>query len=175
MKTLTLVALLSAAAAGLSATSVAWAQDHSGPQAPAQPPRDVSQFNIQKGKPAINGYDPVAYFPVGGGKPAKGSKQFVAEHRGVTYWFASAANRDVFLKDPDAYEPEYGGWCATAMAAGDKVEIDPRNFKITGSRLFLFYKGLLGNALNDWNKDEPKLTGEADAAWSKLSGEKTAG
>ena len=85
------------------------------------------------------------------------------------YRFASAASRDKFNVDPTRYLPAYGGWCATAMAKGDKVEIDPKNFKVTNGRLFLFYKGLFGNALNDWNKDEAGLTVMADSHWKELA------
>ena len=54
------------------------------------------------------------------------------------------------------------------MADSRKVEIDPANFKVTNGRLFLFYKGWLGNALNDWNKDEKNLTIRADEQWRKI-------
>lgn len=138
-------------------------------------PRDTSHYNLEKNKPAIKGYDPVAYFPQGGGKPTKGKKDFAHTHRGVTYWFASAENLAAFKADPDAFEPEYGGWCATAMAdGGRKVEIDPKNFKITGGRLFLFYKDVFSNALTDWNKNETGNTTSADGQWQKLTGEKPA-
>jgi len=34
---------------------------------------------------------------------------------------------------------------------GSKVDIDPASYKVTGGRLFLFYKGLIGDALKKWN------------------------
>ena len=57
------------------------------------------------------------------------------------------------------------------MADGKKVEIDPKNYKITNGRLFLFFKAWYANAINDWNKDEKNMTTKADAAWKKISGE----
>lgn len=135
-------------------------------------PRDTSHYNLEKGKPAIQGYDPVAYFPEAGGTPQKGRKEFAHEHRGVLYWFTSKANMDRFIADPDRFEPTYGGWCATAMAdGGRKVEIDPKNFKVTEGRLFLFYKGVFQNAKPVWEKNEPGHTAEADGAWKGISGE----
>ena len=125
--------------------------------------------NLGEGQLALKGFDPVAYFE--GGQAAEGRPQFTATHRGVTYRFASAAHRDRFLAAPEKFAPAYGGWCATAMAKGEKVEIDPANFKVTGGRLFLFYKGLWGNARKDWDKDEPGLTAKADTHWRKLVGE----
>ncbi|MGE3106912.1 MAG: YHS domain-containing (seleno)protein [Phycisphaerales bacterium] len=134
--------------------------------------RDVTQYNLAKDKPAIEGYDPVGYFKEGGGKPMKGTKELAYTYRGVTYYFATKENRDRFKKDPEKYEPAYGGWCASAIADGGRqVEIDPKNFKVTGDRLFLFYKGLLQDAKDFWNKDEKKHTDEADGWWKKIASE----
>jgi hypothetical protein len=89
----------------------------------------------------------------------------------VTYRFATEENKALFDSSPGKYLPTYGGWCATAMAKGEKVEIDPTNFKVTNGRLFLFFKAFYANAQKDWNKDEGALTLKADANWKKLSGE----
>ncbi len=124
--------------------------------------------NLGAGQLALKGFDPVAYFD---GPAVEGKAEFTATHRGVNYRFASAEHRTRFLAAPEKFLPAYGGWCATAMAKGEKVEIDPANFKVTGGRLFLFYKGLWGNARKDWDQDEPGLTSQADAHWQKLSGE----
>ena len=72
------------------------------------------------------------------------------------------------MSSPEKYLPAYGGWCATAMARGEKVQIEPSSFKVTNGRLFLFYNGLFGNAIKDWNKDESALTVKADAQWKKI-------
>jgi YHS domain-containing protein len=129
----------------------------------------VAEYNLPADKLALQGYDPVAYFEQG--QAVKGSADLETVHATIRYRFASEAHRTAFTNAPAKYLPTYGGWCATAMAKGDKVEIDPTNFKITGGRLFLFYNGFWGNARKDWNKDEPALTKKADAAWKKLSGE----
>lgn len=121
--------------------------------------------NVDKNHLAVQGYDVVAYFT---GRPAKGDARFAATHGGHTYRFASDENRKAFVDAPDKYVPQYGGWCATAMAKGEKVEIDPKTFKVTNGRLFLFYNGFWGNALKDWNADETALTRKADAAWTKV-------
>lgn len=133
-------------------------------QDPAQARK--SAFNVTDGL-GIEGYDPVAYFLQG--KAVKGSKEFAVYHQGITYRFASAANKETFKKDPAHYEPAYGGWCAYAMGAkGEKVEVDPKTFKITNGRLFLFYNKFFNNTLTDWNKDEAALKQKADANWSKI-------
>ena len=114
---------------------------------------------------ALGGYDPVAYLDEQ--KAAEGSARIQSAYCGVTYRFTNLEHREKFNADPEHYLPAYGGWCATAMAYGRKVEVDPKNFKVTQGRLFLFYKGLRGNALNDWNKDEAGQTRKADEHWQQ--------
>ncbi|MEO8377036.1 MAG: YHS domain-containing (seleno)protein, partial [Candidatus Sumerlaeota bacterium] len=126
----------------------------------------IDQYNLKSGEAAIEGFDPVSYLK--DGAATKGNEQIVSNYRGVMYQFASAENRALFAQDPEKYVPAYGGWCATAMANGDKVKIQPDNFKVTNGRTFLFYKGLLGDAKKDWVKDEPTETKKADGEWTKL-------
>src|SRR5881296_32694 len=115
----------------------------------------IEHYNLGADKIALKGYDSVAYLTKS--QALKGRKEISAQQRGVTYWFASEENRKLFLESPEKYLPTYGDWCATAMAKGEKVEIDPANFKVTQGRLFLFYKAFYANAIKDWNKDEANL------------------
>ncbi|UTA66883.1 YHS domain-containing (seleno)protein [Emticicia sp. 21SJ11W-3] len=132
-------------------------------QALAQPNARPRQFNLENGL-AIQGYDPVAYFNEH--KAIKGNKQWITNYEGANYWFGSAANKEIFLKDPKKYEPQYGGWCAYAMGAtGEKVEIDPETFKILNGKLYLFYHSWVNNTLPKWNKDEANLKQKADKNW----------
>jgi YHS domain-containing protein len=129
----------------------------------AQPSLRTKHFNLNKGI-AIQGYDPVAYFTQN--KAVEGDKKFTAAAEGITYYFSSAANKDLFIKNPKTYEPQYGGWCAYAMGAtNEKVEVDPETFKILEGKLFLFYHSWLNNTLTKWNSDEKKLHTKADANW----------
>ena len=132
-------------------------------------PAPIKEYNLGADKVAISGYDPVAYFTQS--KAVKGRKEISASHHGVTYYFASEEDRKKFAESPEKYVPTYGGWCATAMAKGEKVEIDPTNFKVTNGRLFLFFKAFYANAIKDWNKDEARLTVKADSNWKKFSAE----
>lgn len=123
-------------------------------------------FNLEKGL-AIQGYDPVAYFK--SNKAIQGKKELAAQFEGVTYYFSSPANKEAFAKNPRAYEPQYGGWCAYAMGAtGEKVEIDPETFKILDGKLYLFYHSWSNNTLTKWNKEEAKLKPAADNSWKKF-------
>lgn len=126
------------------------------------------QGNITKTGLAIEGYDPVAYFTAG--EAIEGKKDITASDAGVTYYFASTKNRDLFKADPAKYAPQYGGWCAYAMGAnGEKVEVDPETFKVLNGKLYLFYNKYFNNTLKTWNKDESALKKKADANWTKFS------
>lgn len=132
----------------------------------AQAPLRTKHFNAAKGI-ALQGYDPVAYFTQN--KAVEGSKKIAGTIEGITYYFSTDANKNLFIKNPKAYEPQYGGWCAYAMgASNEKVEIDPETFKIIGGKLFLFYHSWLNNTLIKWNRDEKNLHTKADANWSVI-------
>lgn len=151
----------------------------SAPSAAGRPaddgPRDLTHYNLPKNRLAIEGYDPVAYFPEGGAgqKPTKGDARLEHTHRGVVYRFSSRANLELFLRNPARYEPAYGGWCAWAMAdGGRKVEIDPKAFIVDEDRLFLFYKDWFTDTRDEWKKDPSSNAPKADANWERISGER---
>lgn len=129
----------------------------------------IKDYNLPANKVAIQGYDPVTYFTVN--KAVLGSASFKAEFEGVTYHFSSTDTLSTFQAAPAKYVPTYGGWCATAMAKGEKVEIDPKNFKVTNGRLFLFFNAWYGDAKKTWVKDESGQERLADKNWKMISGE----
>lgn len=123
------------------------------------------EFN-HEGALALQGYDPVAYFTQG--RAVKGSSTFSCTVDGLIYYCVSEQNRQLLLKNPSQYEPQYGGWCAYAMGkTGEKVEINPETFKIVNGKLYLFYNAYFNNTLNDWNKNEQALQRQADLNWKK--------
>ena len=71
-------------------------------------------FNLEKNV-AIHGYDPVAYFKEN--KAVKGKSEISVSYLGIT-----TENKNVFERDPTAYEPQYGGWCAYAMGKSGEKE-----------------------------------------------------
>jgi YHS domain-containing protein len=124
------------------------------------------QFNLEDGV-AIQGYDPVAYFIQR--TAVKGRKDLSQTKDGVTYYFSTASNKELFMKNAATYEPQYGGWCAYAMGnTGEKVEIDPETFKILDGKLYLFYNTLFNNTLPKWEKAEVDLKAKADKNWKAV-------
>lgn len=137
--------------------------------------RNVSEYNlnsagvgvidVKTGKP----FDPVAYFPEGGGVPAEGNQNISLIHNDVEYHFSTKANRELFKTNPSKYEPTYGGYCARAMVDGDKVAIDARLFQINGNRLNLFVSK---RAQRSFERSTEANQAKADGHWERISGEK---
>jgi len=109
---------------------------------------------------AIRGHDPVAYFDRKG--PVKGSKQFSHSWRGAIWHFASVENRDRFAAAPEKYAPQYGGYCAYAVAQGYTADIDPAAWSIVDERLYLNYSLRVRER---WNRDVMGHIRKADANW----------
>jgi YHS domain-containing protein len=117
------------------------------------------------GSVAIEGFDPVAYFT--DGKPVEGKKEFQTTWNGATWRFASAEHRDLFVKDPTKYAPQYGGYCAWAVAQNDTAGIDPKAWTIVDGRLYLNYSLEIQKK---WTADIPGNVKKGDANWPHLLG-----
>ncbi len=109
---------------------------------------------------AVDGSDVVAYFTEGA--PVEGSPEFSHDWNGVTWHFASAANRDTFAADPAKYAPQYGGYCAWAVSEGYTASTTPEAWKIVDGKLYLNYSRRIQRR---WEKDIPARIAAADANW----------
>ena len=110
---------------------------------------------------AIRGYDPVAFFK--DGAPVEGSKEYELSWKKAKWRFASAENRDLFKASPEQYAPQYGGYCAWAVAEGSTASVDPKNaWEIVEGKLYLNYNKEIQEK---WAKDIPGNIARADANW----------
>ncbi|MEM1382201.1 MAG: YHS domain-containing (seleno)protein [Pseudomonadota bacterium] len=109
---------------------------------------------------AIRGYDPVAYHKEG--RPVEGSSDFTHDWQGATWSFASADNRDLFAADPEAYAPQFGGYCAWAVSQGYTAPVDPNAWDIIDGKLYLNYNT---DIQSRWRKDIPGHIASATANW----------
>jgi len=122
-------------------------------------------YNTSGGAVA-KGYDVVSYFSH---KAVKGSDSYKITHDGVKYKFSSQANLDKFKAHPEKYAPQYGGWCAYAIAKGSKAKINPNTYEIRDGKLYLFYNAGKTNTYELWKEEGPeKLRDQADKEWEKL-------
>ena len=125
-----------------------------------------NQYNIKNGFIA-NGYDVVSYFT---NKSVKGQKKFAITYDGVKLQFSSKENLEMFQKSPEKYMPQYGGYCAYAIATtAEKVVINPKFFEIRDGKLYLFYNAWGVNTLKSWKKEgAQKLQKQADKNWQHV-------
>ncbi|MCY4185134.1 MAG: YHS domain protein [Rhodobacteraceae bacterium] len=86
---------------------------------------------------AINGYDPVAYIETISAQ--EGSNEFTHEWMGAIWKFTSQENLDRFVASPEDYAPQYGGYCAYAVAKGHTATTVPDAFTIHHGKLYLNY------------------------------------
>ncbi len=116
---------------------------------------------------AIKGYDTVEYFKAG--KALKGNESFVFQWHGMTWYFLTKENRDLFAASPEKYAPQYDGYCAWAMTEARKAQTDPEVWKIVDGKLYL---NCSMAAYEKWNRDIPGNIKKADTNWLKFSGRK---
>lgn len=112
---------------------------------------------------ALQGYDPVAYFRQG--KAVKGSREYRTEYRKAEWRFASRENLERFREEPERYAPRYGGYCAWAMAKGEKAAGNPLFWTLVGDRLYLNYDGEIQDK---WLQDRDDLIRAADHNWQRM-------
>ena len=120
--------------------------------------------DITHSTPGLSGYDAVAYFT--DGKPVRGSGYHVVVQDGVTYAFASAEHKKLFIANPKQYLPAFGGFCAYGVAKGAKAKIEGEAFKIVEGKLYLNYDA---KVQADWNKDVSTYVMQADKNWADVA------
>ncbi len=101
----------------------------------ATPNQPYRTLNVTEEDVAIHGYDTVAYFT--DNKATKGTSEFTHSWRDASWQFASATNRELFAANPDRYSPQFGGYCALGISAGEVSDVDPEAFTIRDGKLYL--------------------------------------
>ncbi len=112
---------------------------------------------------ALKGYDPVAYFEAQAA--VKGVPEFTHRWMDATWQFSSAARRDLFVKNPEKYAPQFGGYCAWAVSKNYTAPIDPLAWKIIDSKLYLNYSK---DVQKKWEDGVLKRIEQASANWPQL-------
>jgi YHS domain-containing protein len=84
---------------------------------------------------AISGYDAVSYFQESG--PKEGLNDFKLSYMDADWYFTSQENLDLFTANPEKYAPQYGGYCAYAVALGSTAKGDPLQWHVENEKLYL--------------------------------------
>ena len=115
------------------------------------------------GKLAVEGYDTVAYFTEN--QAIEGDKKFEHEWMNAKWRFSSAENLEAFKADPEAYAPQYGGYCAWAVSQNKIAEIDPTQFTVHEGKLYLNYNKKIQKR---WLGDRDNFIAAADQNWPSV-------
>ena len=112
---------------------------------------------------AINGYDAVAYFTQS--EPISGDPQMSFKWNGATWLFATSRTREMFVTDPEAYAPQFGGYCALAASKGAIAPTIPDAWTIYEGKLYLNFNL---RARDIWRQDIPGNVAKAEANWPAI-------
>ncbi len=96
---------------------------------------------------------------------AEGSARHTVVHDGAAYYFASKKAAKRFESDPDHYLPQYGGFCAFAVALGKKFDGDPRYADIVGGKLYLFVNE---DIYQKYLEDSENILKKAEQRWPSI-------
>lgn len=112
---------------------------------------------------ALAGIDPVSYFT--DGEPRPGRSDMTITHSGATWHFATEQTREVFRADPVRFAPQFGGYCAYAVAGGSIAPGDPRFWQIVDGRL---YVNASRRVQEKWAGDPAKYIAAGNGNWPRV-------
>ena len=112
---------------------------------------------------ALKGYDAVAYIQDGQATP--GESQYSYDWGDTTWQFASADNKALFEHNPEAYAPQFGGFCSFAASKGFTADISPDAWHVVDGKLYVFADK---NVQEEWVDGIGEGTLEASTSnWAK--------
>ncbi|WP_370230746.1 YHS domain-containing (seleno)protein [Cognatishimia sp.] len=112
---------------------------------------------------AIRGYDPVAYFKER--TDVEGSAEFSLMWKGAEWRFANAENLADFEADPDRWAPQYGGYCAFAVAKGYTAKTEANAWSIHDDKLYLNFSLAIRAR---WAISKERFINDANANWPNV-------
>jgi len=123
---------------------------------------DAPIYTSWRNNIAVGGYDAVSFFK---GKPQEGKTEFSATHKGAEWHFQTEANRDLFLANPDAFAPAYGGYCAWAIANGKLAKGSPKHWHVADGKLYLNFNARIKDR---WLADKADFIETANKRWPEI-------
>lgn len=112
---------------------------------------------------AVKGYDPVAYFTEG--EPTRGDTRKGIKWSNTIWYFSSDPTKLMFKTFPEKYAPQFGGYCAKAVASGLTADIDPQAWLVHDDKLYLFFNN--DAKMEFMNEIENGIIDKATAEWAK--------
>ena len=123
----------------------------------------VDEINKTSDGKALSGYDPVAYFVVQ--DAVEGDPRFEFAWNGAKWLFSSQENLDKFRANPEAYAPQFGGYCAYAVSEGHTANGDPQAWKVVDGKLYLNYNK---DVKKKWEERQAERIQKANVNWQEF-------
>lgn len=114
---------------------------------------------------AVDGSDVVGYFKMSA--PTVGKAEISHDWMGATWQFSSEENKALFVADPEAYAPQYGGYCAYAVSENYTASTVPDAWTIVDGKLYLNFSRRIRRR---WERDIPGRIAAADMNWPAVLG-----
>ena len=111
----------------------------------------------------LAGYDAVSYFTEHAA--VTGSAKYTSVYNNAIYYFSSSKNRDLFNTNPEAYAPQYGGFCAYGASVGKKFDIDGKAFEVFEGKL---YVNKNPDVYKIWAEEKVERIDTANTEWQKI-------
>lgn len=121
---------------------------------------------VISGEYALDGNDITSYYdrPF----PVKGDPRYQLQFKEKNWLFADKKSMEAFQNAPDAYMPQYNGWCGWALAQGRLSPSYPEHYVIYEGKLFLMCSR---SAKKKWMRDQPRALIQSQKNWEKLNPE----
>jgi YHS domain-containing protein len=109
---------------------------------------------------AVRGYDTVAFFAEQ--SAVQGNPSYAYAWKGAKWLFSTPENMEKFKQNPEAYAPQFGGYCSYAVSHGYTADGDPRAWKIVDGKLFLNYNQ---KTKETWEKEQNQFIKQGEENW----------
>lgn len=127
----------------------------------------VAKINTDADGLAVRGYDTVALFSESGLLKGDPTHEYV--WNGAKWFFANPDNLAKFKANPEAYAPQFGGYCSYAVSHGYTADGDPETWKIVDGKLYLNYNQ---KAKEAWEAEQEKFIKDGEKNWKEFQKKK---
>ena len=124
-------------------------------------------INVDTEGLAVRGFDAVAYFAVDAA--VKGDAKYSYVWNGAKWLFSSEENMKKFAAAPDAYAPQFGGYCSYAVSEGYTANGDPEAWKIVDGKLYLNYNK---QVKEKWEQQQSERIDRGRTNWQEFKTKK---
>lgn len=124
-------------------------------------------FNTDSSGLALQGFDAVAYFAVD--NAVKGDAKYEYAWNGAKWLFSSEDNMKKFQANPEAYAPQFGGYCSYAVSEGYTANGDPEAWKIVDGKLYLNYNK---KVREKWEQNQSERIEKGSVNWQEFKKKK---